>query len=101
MAEIAENLHRREIGEIERAEMVAKWVELVTSKADQKPRQVADVSTLKAVGGRGKKGGYMQAARDLGMEETAVRRAVKVAKTSLRGSRRELNSINSWKIKIL
>lgn len=71
MAEIAENLHRREI---ERAELMAKWVEITAAKqeadareaaakaqAEDKPRQLGAVYDK---GGRGKRGGIKQAARE-------------------------------------
>lgn len=92
MAEIAENLHRRELGEIERAELMARWVEITAAKqeqdakeaaakaqADEKPGQVGPVY---GKGGRGKKGGINQAARELGVPATQVKRAVKIAALS-------------------
>ena len=79
MAEIAENLHRREITALERAELIARWVALQEAKAAVKPAQVAQVSSK---GGRGKHGGVSAAARDLGMTRDAVSRAVTVAKLS-------------------
>lgn len=47
MAEIAENLHRREITALERSKLRAQWLE-VTSK--NKPRQVGAVSEAAAGG---------------------------------------------------
>lgn len=44
-----------------------------------KPRQLGAVSE---VGGRGKKGGLKQAARDLGVPEQTIRRSVKIASLS-------------------
>jgi hypothetical protein len=76
MAEIAENLNRRELGEIERAELLARWVEMADRRMKAKPAQVAQVSDK---GGRGKKGGVSQAARDLGLPRDQVARAVKIA----------------------
>lgn len=95
LAEIAENLHRREITALERSELQAAWVEIVgarkrdvqsaelgpieeTERAN-KPRQVGAVS---GKGGRGKTGGINQAARELGVPPTDLRRSVKIAKLS-------------------
>lgn len=76
MAEIAENLHRREITALERSKLRAQWLE-VTSK--NKPRQVGAVSEA---GGRGNKGGVKQAARDLSIPEGSLRRDIKIASLS-------------------
>lgn len=35
LSEIAENLHRREIDELERAELVAAWVKIVRERRDK------------------------------------------------------------------
>lgn len=79
--EISENLHRAELTELERGEMVAEWVELTGFK----PEQNVQVS----VGGRGNKDGISQAARQLpldGKTENAKRmnvvRSIKVASLS-------------------
>lgn len=79
-AEIAENLHRRELGEIERAELLARWVEMVDRRPDQSA-QVAQIETSKREDGRGhrKPGGVSKAARDLGLPRDQVARAVKIA----------------------
>lgn len=69
--EIAENLHRADLTVAERAEHIAEWVRLVS---DAKPGQVAQVS-----GGRGKEGGVSAATRELGIERTEVRRALRIA----------------------
>jgi ParB-like chromosome segregation protein Spo0J len=89
LAEVAENLHRSELTVQERSEHIERWLELLeekrkrdaeeTAKLDeehegQKPGQVARVS-----GGRGKEGGVSAAARELGLERTEVRRALKIA----------------------
>ena len=81
LAEIAENLHRAELTALERDEHIAEWVRLTEEKAkaagsEEKPGQLAQVSTK---GGRGKKSGISAASRDLGLERTQVRRAIKVA----------------------
>lgn len=65
-----ENLHRAELTVLQRAEQVAKWVEL-----SDKVAQVAPVSK----GGRGNEGGERKAARELNLERTQVQRAIKVA----------------------
>lgn len=77
MAEIAENLHRRELGEIERAELLARWVELSANR--KAPEEVAQLAPLSEKGGRGNKSGIRQAARDLGLPRDQVARAVKIA----------------------
>ena len=82
MAETAKNLHRREIGEVERAELIAEWIQLQKErkKAAKKVRQAG---ALKEPGkGRGSVGGLRQAARDLGVPEQTVRRAVRIASLS-------------------
>lgn len=70
-AEIIENLHRSELTALERAEWTAALVRLC---AAEKPGQVAQVS-----GGRGNEGGVSEAAREIGVERTLVRRAMKIA----------------------
>lgn len=83
MAEIAENLHRREITALERSELLAKWVRLTEEKRQvqsagnehSKPAQLAPVSK----GGRGKVSGIRQAAREIGVPRDSIARAVKVA----------------------
>lgn len=71
--EISENLHRAELTALERSKLVAEWVELTGEKVGQ----VAQVS-----GGRGNKEGVSEASRQLGVERTDVRRALKVASLS-------------------
>jgi ParB family transcriptional regulator, chromosome partitioning protein len=51
MAEIAENLHRAELTELERDEQIAEWIKLSDEGAAEKPGQVAQVPM--ASGGRG------------------------------------------------
>lgn len=89
MAEVAENLHRREIGQIERSELTAQWTELSAKKAETDAARAEDVS--RQVGAKlskrgraeGRKpGGIKQAARELGMSEQAVRRSLKIAALS-------------------
>lgn len=71
--EIAENLHRSELTVADRAEHIAEWVrltEVVSGQVAQKPQ-----------GGR-PEGGVSAASRELGVERTEVRRAVKIASLS-------------------
>ena len=73
LVEIAENLHRAELTALERSEQIAEWVELtgeVIGQVAQKP-----------FGGR-PEGGISAASRELGIERTEARRAVKVASLS-------------------
>lgn len=78
LLEIAENLHRREISALERAELVAEWVQLRCGHAD-KLAQPAPVSKRGATEGRGNKGGDRQAARDLGVPRQTVERSKAIA----------------------
>lgn len=70
MWEIAENLHRADLSQLERDEHVAEWITLA-----EKAAQHAPVS-----GGRGNEGGINKAARELGVDRTDAQRAVKVAR---------------------
>lgn len=72
--EISENLHRAELTALERSELVAEWVRLVSPDPDF---GVATCNT-KPGRGQGAKGGMRDAARQLDMETTEVHRAVKV-----------------------
>jgi ParB family transcriptional regulator, chromosome partitioning protein len=77
MAEIAENLHRVELSELERSEQITEWIKLAAEEAEDKPAQVAQVSP--ATGGRGQKGGLSEAAREIGLTREAARRAQTIA----------------------
>ena len=77
MAEITENLHRAELSELERSEQVADWLKLAAEDADDKPVQVAQISSSR--GGRSNRGGLSEAAREIGITREAARRAQKVA----------------------
>jgi ParB family chromosome partitioning protein len=68
MAEIAENLHRAELTALERAEQIDEWRELAKGRklSDPLNSQPHDL-------------GNSQAARELGVDEKAVRNASKVA----------------------
>ncbi|ACS41647.1 ParB/RepB/Spo0J family partition protein [Methylorubrum extorquens] len=74
--EIAENLHRSDLTDLQRKEQIAEWIRLTDGA--EKLAQHAPVS----LGGRGKEGGINAAARDLGIERTEAQRAVKVASIS-------------------
>lgn len=85
LAEIAENLHRREIDGIEQAKLVAEWARLVKERQKataDKPAQVGPVSARGIVEGRGNKGGVRQTARELNMTRQSVERSLKIAKLS-------------------
>jgi ParB-like chromosome segregation protein Spo0J len=75
MIEIAENLHRSDLTALERSNQIARWTELTAERA----RQVDEPLP----GGKqpGEKG-QAKAARELGISEPDVRRAVKVASIS-------------------
>ena len=75
-AEIIENLHRADLTPVERDEWRAALVKICEEEEAQRiVRQVGAVSE----GGRGKKGGVREAAREIGKPEATVRRAVKTA----------------------
>jgi ParB-like chromosome segregation protein Spo0J len=67
---IAENLCRKELTALERAEHLARWLQLRA----EKPAHLAQVS-----GGRGHKGGISAAAEELGVDRRTVQRGVKVS----------------------
>lgn len=69
--EIAENLHRADLSAVERNEHVAEWVKLTEVK-------VVSGQIAQKLPGR-PEGGVSAAARDLGIERTEVRRAIKIA----------------------
>lgn len=71
MWEIAENLHRAELTKLERSDQIAEWVKL---KAEQ-VRKVSDPSGGQQPNNEGKSA----AASELGIDEKAVRDAVKIA----------------------
>lgn len=74
--EIAENLHRADLTELERKEQIAEWIALAEADrldAEKVSRQVDG----KPQGGR-PEGGISAAARELGVQETEARRAVKI-----------------------
>ena len=72
MIEITENLHRAELTALERSKLVAEWAELTGES----------VATCDSKGGRAKREGVRDAARQLGMDKDDVHRAVRVASLS-------------------
>src|SRR3546814_6497565 len=70
--EIAENLHRAELTALERDQHIAEWVRLT----DEKVRQVG----APVGGAQPREEGKRKAAKELGVKEQAVRRAVQVDK---------------------
>jgi hypothetical protein len=76
IVEISENLHRADLTVLQRAELEARWARLVAEREGQKAGQVAQV--FKAKGGRGKKGGTSEAARELGLSRRKIERAQKI-----------------------
>jgi ParB-like chromosome segregation protein Spo0J len=83
LAEIAENLHRRELDALERNELLTEWASLREARSAQS-RQAGAIEGSRREDGRGHRrpGGIKQAARDLGVPEQTIRRATKVASLS-------------------
>lgn len=80
LAEIAENLHRREITALERNKLLRQWMEIVEGREHQnKPAELRQVSEK---GGRGKTGGLAQIARNLNVPRSTLQQAVKIAQLS-------------------
>lgn len=79
MVEVAENLHRREITALERAELQAKWIETRGRKDTHKPAKVRPVSEK---GGRGKIGGINKAAAELGIPRSTLQQSVRISSLS-------------------
>ena len=73
MQEISENLHRAELTVLQRAEQVARWIELSEIRKEVSAQVVA-----KPHGGR-PEGGVRAAARELGVGREGARRAISVA----------------------
>jgi ParB-like chromosome segregation protein Spo0J len=80
MWEISENLHRADLSKLERDTQLARWIELKES------RKVSVQSAPKPSGGR-PESGISAAARELGVEETDAKRAVKVCVRAGKGGR--------------
>lgn len=72
--EIAENLHRSDLTDLQRKEQIAEWIRLTDAEVLRQP-------DAKPCGGR-PEGGVRAAARELGLNEPEARRAVKVASIS-------------------
>jgi ParB-like chromosome segregation protein Spo0J len=100
--EIAENLHRAELTELERDTHLAEWIRLteqieaersapppieLTRERDPEPakkrkepkKKLAQSAPVSAKGGRGRTGGIRAASRELGIDRDDARRALKVA----------------------
>jgi hypothetical protein len=69
--EISENLHRAELSALDRDKLVAEWARLVGKEVSIQPE-------LKPKGGR-PRAGEAEAARQLGLSQPDVHRAIKVA----------------------
>lgn len=75
MWEISENLHRAELTALERSEQTAEWIRL----AAQSPGQVDPVKSRREDGRGGSIGeGINAASRELGIDQTAAKRAVRI-----------------------
>lgn len=72
LCEIAENLHRAELTQLQRSDQIDRWVDLVDAK------RVSAQCAPKPQGGR-PESGINAASRELGIERTDAQRAVKVA----------------------
>lgn len=71
------NLHRADLTvQEERAEHIAEWIRLMEQ---EKPAQLAPVSTRGRTEGRGNVGGINAATRELGINRTEAQRAIKIA----------------------
>ncbi len=75
LMEIAENLHRAELTQLERSEQIARWVELIEAKS------VSFQPETKPQGGR-PESGVRAASRELGINHVDAHRSVKVASIS-------------------
>jgi ParB-like nuclease domain len=74
LREIAENLHRAELSQLERSNQIARWAELTATKVSQ-------VETPSG-GDQPKEMGIRKLAAELGVDKSDVQRAVKVASMS-------------------
>jgi ParB family chromosome partitioning protein len=82
MWEIAENLHRADLTELQRKEQIAEWIAL--KEVDHSAQFAPNVSRREDGRGHRREGGINAAARDLGIDRTEAQRAVKVAGISER-----------------
>jgi ParB/RepB/Spo0J family partition protein len=67
---ISENLDRKELTALERADQIKRWIQL----RNEKGAQLAQVS-----GGRGHRGGISAAATDLGIDRRNIQRSLQIA----------------------
>jgi hypothetical protein len=78
MIEIAENLHRHDLKELDRKLQTAEWIILAGQVGEDGEiilAQLAPVST----GGRGVEGGIRAAARELNIDRDNARRSITIA----------------------
>lgn len=80
--EISENLHRADLTELQRKEEIAEWI-AITEDERRDAEKVSVQLAPKPQGGR-PEGGISAAARELGVESTEAKRAVKIASISER-----------------
>ncbi len=88
MAMIAENVHRAELSKLERDEQIARWIELsgeqsavaFVASLPSSDEQAISVQVAPKLGRP--ESGINRASRDLGIESTDAKRAVKVASLS-------------------
>jgi ParB-like chromosome segregation protein Spo0J len=73
--EIAENLHRADLTQLQRKEQIAEWIKLTNE------REVSSQVERKPKGGR-PEGGVEAAAREIGVERNEAHRSIKVASLS-------------------
>ena len=111
MIEISENLHRSELSVVEKSDLTARWIELEQERVKNK-QSVADASCVsggepvRRKDGRiappaNKPSGVREAAKALGIDRDAARRAVKIASlSSEEPTNRTLNICNNWLAKL-
>ncbi len=79
--EIAENLHRADLSEAERRQYTAEWVRIVAAKTGEKQRDemrhgAAHRGVSREHAAQPAEQGIRKAAKELGIDERSVRRAV-------------------------
>jgi ParB-like chromosome segregation protein Spo0J len=77
--EISENLHRAELSSLERDENVAEWIRITEEQSRVSGQSAPKLSNRGRKGEGRPESGIRSAARDLGVESTDAKRAVKVA----------------------
>lgn len=82
VAGAAENLHRREISALERAELEARWIEVVGEKVISSQVETKSKSNNNPKGAGRKSGGINKAASDLGKPRSSLHKSVKIASLS-------------------